>query len=491
MKVLLINSNRYKLPSVVPYGLCCVAAAVERSGHQVRFLDLLFAKNCVHSIAQTINEFQPDIIGIGIRNIDNGTGHNTKFLLQDINLNVIQPCKEFFGGPIVIGGAAVGISGEEMLGYFDLSYALRGDGEQNMVEFIHRYENKMPFERIGGLIKRENGKIVENNQPYFVHDINQYYESENIFRFVDLKRYIKMNIAPVPIQTKRGCALNCVYCTYNLIEGKTWRLRSPRSVANEIESLVKSASLNTFEFTDSVFNIPLGHAKEILRAIIAKELVIKLQTMGLNPGAVDEELVDLMKKAGFTHTDLGVESGSAAMIRSLGKHFKKEDIIKAGSLLHEKGIHVNWFLLLGAPGENEDTLQETFDTIDRAASEKDLVTVGVGIRAYKNSPLSKTMLKQHPDCTNDNFLHPLHYSPPALDLDRIFQLVKEHAIKRTNWLIYNNLKGVDNSPYFISRMKDIFVGAVLGIHHTLLPHQPPWHLFTLFRTIARALRHQV
>ena len=129
-KVLLINSNRFKHPwPVIPFGLCYVAAALENFGnHNVRFLDLCFSANCEGDIKNTIRSFVPEIIGISIRNIDDTGGYKVHFLLEDVKNDVIDNCKKEFAGPIVIGGPSVGISGIEMLEYFDLEYAVRGDG---------------------------------------------------------------------------------------------------------------------------------------------------------------------------------------------------------------------------------------------------------------------------------------------------------------------------------------------------------------------------
>ena len=58
---------------------------------------------------------------------------------------------------------------------------------------------------------------------------------------------------------------------YNKIEGKQYRLRSPKLIANEIEMLVKETGISHVEFADSIFNIPLSHAKEVLREVIRKK----------------------------------------------------------------------------------------------------------------------------------------------------------------------------------------------------------------------------
>jgi len=58
------------------------------------------------------------------------------------------------------------------------------------------------------------------------------------------------------------------------------------------------------EFTDSIFNFPVSHAKEVLKELINKKLDLKLHTMGLSPASFDEELLDLMICAGFNEVDI-------------------------------------------------------------------------------------------------------------------------------------------------------------------------------------------
>ena len=136
-KILLINSNRLRHPwPVVPFGLCSVAAALEDAGYSVNVLDLCFSSEPEKDIQRAIQTEQPDIIGIGIRNIDNASGYNTIFMLDQIKCEVVEPCKKYSACPIVIGGAAVGISGAEMLQFFDLPYAIHGDGERAIVELV-------------------------------------------------------------------------------------------------------------------------------------------------------------------------------------------------------------------------------------------------------------------------------------------------------------------------------------------------------------------
>ena len=476
MNILLINSNRLKHPwPVIPFGLCSVAAALEAAGHDVVFLDLCFSKDPDREVRLALSKFKPELVGVGIRNIDNASGYNTIFLLDQIKAEVINPLKLAFKGPIVIGGSAVGISGAEMLHLFDLPMAIQGDGEQAIVELSARLEGNLPLNGLGGLILRQNGMIVEENPPLMVTDLNAL-PLIKFDRYLDVRRYRKYN-SPLQIQTKRGCALRCVYCTYNRLEGRVYRIKDPLRVAEEVEMLVNETGIRHIEFTDSTFNIPIEHAKAVLRAVAAKGLNLRCRALGMNPAAVDEELVKLMKRVGFQDVDLGAESGCNRTLKGLGKNFRKEDVLKAGALLHQVNIPISWYLILGAPGETEDTLHETLETIGKAASPWDLVVIGVGIRVYKGAPLAKTLQPTNRGRISDNFLHPVHFEPEALDIETIKRITKDAYHRYPNFLMFD-----EKSQY-----PEVILKGVSAILRWFFPRQPIWRVYILVRKILKAV----
>jgi radical SAM superfamily enzyme YgiQ (UPF0313 family) len=464
MRVLMVNSNRYKLPvPAMPFGLCYVSAALEAAGHEVEVLDLCFSRSCPRDITDAVVRFKPDMTGVSIRNIDTVAHYKTLFHLADVRDEVINPLKKVFGGPIVIGGTAVGISAAEMLDYFDLEYAIRGDGEAAAVELAERIESKLPLDGLGGLVRRENGIIVEDNPPLRIADLdNQPLLRQH--RYIDLKSYRRLK-APIQLQTKRGCALKCTYCTYNRIEGSQVRLRDPERIATEIETYVHETGVRHFEFSDSTFNIPLDHAKAVLRAIEQRGLQgLNLQIMGLNPGAVDQELIDLMQVCNFKEVQVGAESGSDRMLKSLGKNFRKDAIIRTGDMLHEAGIPIMWYLMAGAPGETEETLAETLETMDRVASPWDLVVIVNAIRVYKDAPIAQQALRQNPDCTSDSFLLPVFYEPESISLDEIRYFNKKALLDHPNYLF----------PDEVQRVPDIALSIQSAVMRLLAPEQPWW-----------------
>ena len=472
-KVLLINSNRFKHPwPVIPFGLCYIATVLEAEGkNDVYFLDLCFSENCEEDISRSIRDFIPDVIGISIRNIDDTGGYNIHFLLEDVKNDVVDNCKKEFSGPIVIGGPSVGISGKEMLGYFDLEYAVCGDGETVMSEFVNRIENRQPPDGIKGLIIRRERIVIQDNEPSRVQDLDTL-PFPNLSRYLSLDQYRRFG-SPLLVQTKRGCAFKCSYCTYNQIEGKEYRLRNPAFIADEIEILVKQTGFSHIEFADSIFNVPLSHAKSVLHALISKKLDLKLHTMGLTPAAVDEELLDLMKRAGFNEVDIGVESLCDKILESLSKNFKLADVITTADLLKKKKIPATWFIILGAPVETRETVLESLNSLGNIISKWDLVFVSTGVRVYNGSPFANDMIRNDIHCTDDNFLHPVKIEPENISLEEIHTIAKRFSFTHPNFYFYEKEKII---PEWL-----LMTGTLLlRMFHS---RQPVWRLLIFLKKI--------
>jgi hypothetical protein len=288
-------------------------------------------------------------------------------------------------------------------------------------------------------------------------------------RHINLALY-RFYSSPLQIQTKRGCALACSYCTYNRLEGNVYRLRDPEAVARELERVVRATGVRDVEIVDSTFNLPLDHAKAVLRSIIARNLRLRVSAMGMNPKYVDAELVDLMRRSGFVEACLGIDAGSDPMLRSLGKNFTVADIGRARQALRGTGIPVMWFLLLGAPGETPETIAETFRTVDRVAGPFDLVNIGVGIRIYKGAPIAGPWLREHPGA-RENFLMPVSYAPPGLGIDAIRELAAAAAGTRPRYFMYGAGAHIPLPVRLVVR--------------TLFPRQPIWRFYILSRALAK------
>jgi hypothetical protein len=128
-----------------------------------------------------------------------------------------------------------------------------------------------------------------------------------------------------------------------------------------------------------------------------------------------------------------------------------------------------WHIMTGGPAESKETLRETFDTILQVAYKWDLVVVMNAIRAYKGAHISKLMQKENPNCTNDNFLTPLFYSPPNINPEAMRIFNKRIAFKHPHVLF----------PDEVQRVPLILLKISTAIMRFLAP-QKPWWQFNIF-----------
>ncbi len=458
MHILLINSNRFRDPQpVMPIGLCSVASALQKAGHTTHLLDLSFSVRPEQALTDAVNAQMPDLVGVSIRNIDTSVGFNPHFLIDNVKRDVIDPLKKCFSGNIVIGGGAVGINGIELLEYLDVDFAVRGDGESGMLNLVERLTNANKLDDSPGLVWRDSDGKIHDAEPTFDANIVSL-EWPRPHRHLNIIPY-RMYGSPVPVQTKRGCALKCAYCTYNKIEGTCYRLRDPENIASEIAEIVSETGYNRIEFVDSTFNAPLDHAKAVLRAIVNRKLKLRLSTMGLNPRFIDEEFVGLMKKAGFNEVCLGVESGCDETLKSLGKNFTVADIDAAAKILRKAHLPTMWFVLLGAPNETAQTVKATFKTLSRLMGFADIANIGIGIRIYKGAPIAAS--------TNGGLLKPVSYIPAGIGIKAMKSLASEATITHHNFLMF------DEGANILLPFRLFFT--------FFFPHQPIWRGYIAVR----------
>jgi radical SAM superfamily enzyme YgiQ (UPF0313 family) len=122
-----------------PLGLACVAAATQGAGHDVNLLDLIEAKDPTAALKQAVREFNPDVIGISVRNIDDQSMENTQFFLDNVR-EAVAVCRSLSNAPIILGGAGYSIFPESSLEYLGADMGIQGEGEKAFPALLKRIE---------------------------------------------------------------------------------------------------------------------------------------------------------------------------------------------------------------------------------------------------------------------------------------------------------------------------------------------------------------
>jgi radical SAM superfamily enzyme YgiQ (UPF0313 family) len=302
---------------------------------------------------------------------------------------------------------------------------IQGEGEQPFAMLLDRIDSNDDLSNIPGLYLAD--RSITNLPDTFRNiDQNLYPQPD---RHIFSLEHAGEEIIWLPFQTRRGCPLNCSYCSTPLIEGNTTRKRSTDLIIDAL-SAYASAGFDHLFFVDNTFNLPPGFSKDLCDQMIEAGLNITWRCI-LYPGNVDKELVEKMAQSGCVEVSLGMESGSDTILRKMNKQYRTADVRNASDQLKKSGIRRMGFLLLGGPGETRQTVLESLEFVDSLALE--MVKVTIGIRIYPNTELAhhaKRVGKISPD---DNLLYPKFYIENNIEA-WIRKTVDEWMKERPNWI---------------------------------------------------------
>jgi len=406
MRVLLISSNTEQINMpVLPMGLASVAAAAQKAGYEVKLLNMMLHGNSQELIEKAIQDFHPEVIGISVRNIDDQSRMNPRFLLEPVK-EVVSCCRALSSAPLVLGGAGYTIFPQSVLDYLGADMGIEGEGEQAFVRLLEMLRQEADITELPGLFlpgkrPKRKGELIRKLDEFPLPGPDQ------------LPFPPTVNGQPlwVPLQTRRGCPMQCSYCSTPAIEGKIIRQRSIASVVKAISRFCE-AGFSHFYFVDNTFNLPATYAKELCDDLIASKLKIRWRCI-LYPRGMDEELIEKMARAGCVEVALGFESGSPKILRYMNKRFLPEEVRHIAQLLHKYEINRMGFLLLGGPGENKETVLESLSFAEALNLESMKITMG--IRIYPSTLLAQTAQREGVLTQADNLLVPTFYLAQGLE----------------------------------------------------------------------------
>lgn len=411
MRVLIIAENQCK-DNLVPYplGAAYVAGAVRAAGHEVAGLDLMLSDDPEGDVERAVRDFDPEVVGLSIRNIDNQDIIAPVFLLDDC-LPAMEALRATTDAPVVAGGAGFSMFPLECLDYLGLEVGIVGEGEVAFVELLDLLERGLEIDSLPGVALNRDG-VRKINPAVHAFDLDMLSPDRDAF---DVTPYRGPGPVGHPmtanLQTRRGCHMHCTYCSTPLIEGHNVRCRSVESAADELESLDKEYGVRFCYFADSLFNYPADYTIELLKELASRELKIKWCST-FAPFEVDERLFPLLTPAGCSLVSLGNESGSDPILSSLNKGFDRAAVVRAAKGFKAVGVPFNCFLMMGGPGETRETVEESIALMDEL--KPDAVLVTPGIRIYPGCDIEKTAIERGMIEPGQDLLHPVFFIEPAL-----------------------------------------------------------------------------
>lgn len=423
MRVLLVQSHLGGAePPVYPAALACLAPALR--GHEVKAFDPNAAADPYGALAAAIRAFKPEAVGVSLRNIDSTNKRVVVFYYRYFK-EMLAAIRQGTAAPIIVGGSGFSMFADTVMRDAKLAdFGVYLEGERTFPALL---DNLDAPERVPSVFYRRGGEV-----RYSGDGLKLAGEAlpEPDFGVLPLAPYLSMPWG-VGLETKRGCALSCVYCPYGFLNGKKYRLKDPKRVADEAEALA-ARGVKRFTFLDSVFNIPKEHAAAVCRELAARGTGLRWSAW-FNERELDAELLDLAVAAGCENVILSPDAFSDQALAKLGKSIRKADILRAFDLLKDRTeVEVSYNFFKNPPGQ-------TFGAFLSMAAFVVRARLRMGRRAHfefnslrvePHTALHKIALAEGVVEEGDDLLRPLYYTQKRTAwIERLFNVALRLAGK--------------------------------------------------------------
>ena len=427
-RVLLVYTDPYYLvKQVYPFGLDMLARRLERDGIRTRIEHaFLPGADPGANLARAAEEFAPDLIGLGIRNIDTtmacetygnftGPGFRTFFFLPQVRAAADAIRRLLPGVPMIAGGGGFSVAPGEMLDYLDIDYGVAGEGEEALAEFVKAWPDENELAGIDGLVMRRGADKKINPRRRFTFDGRTEPARDPGFMHA-------FETAGLPVRVKRGCNQACVFCVEPVIEGRRFVHREVDDVVAELRAASEMEHVNKVFFVDTEFNLPdLEYPRRLVTALIDSGLNRRFRFASqFLPRPFDRDFAGLLADAGFSVV-LTCTSFADPVLKASGASYREADIVGALELCQEYGMDATVDLIFGLPGETWETVDYTLAKMrEHADSPLRHYEYTVGARVYPHTPLAKivddnSFENMYGGC--DVGLEPVFYCSPAPPLE--------------------------------------------------------------------------
>jgi radical SAM superfamily enzyme YgiQ (UPF0313 family) len=210
---------------------------------------------------------------------------------------------------------------------------------------------------IKGLAWRRGPEVMVNFDRPFIRNLDDLPIPRH-----DLLPYDKYRIPMIKgpytfIVTSRGCTAGCKYCIKHVSYQYSIRLRTPENIMEELWTLKKLGVKHVHMYAD-LFTVNRDQVVGLCKLMIEQNIGLTW-TCNSRVDYVDEEMLQLMGKAGCNLISWGIESANEQILKKAAKGYRMEQAPRSLKWAHQAGIK-NWgYFIIGLPGETVETVKET------------------------------------------------------------------------------------------------------------------------------------
>lgn len=395
---------------VFPLGVAYIASMLK--GHEVTVFDANVTRDPLGVLSRRLRAEQPEVVGMSLRNMDSLSnfrfGKNRSFhphfksMLRLIR-EAVPSCR------IVVGGPGFTLFSREIMSEnTEIDFGVVSDGETTFANLLRNVDHP---ERVRNLlVQGEDGVAFTGIGKPAIFDLLPS-PSRELF---DLSEYKKVPYS-LNVQSKRGCAFGCIYCTDPFLGNYVLQLRSASKVVDEVEELVNNYGVGSFWFVDPIFNYPPKHSSEICAEIRKRNLDVQW-TAYFREDFLNIRLMHEAVDAGCTSFVFHSDGACDQVLAFLGKKIRIADIERTIDMACQvEGAHVEYYFFCELPRYNFRNIVALAKFMAKATLRARAHLYMSRLRIYPHTRLYEIAIREGKIGRDVNMLSPIFYgsSMPA------------------------------------------------------------------------------
>ncbi len=359
-----------------PYGIIQLAAYVEKD---VKDVDIeILDCNAEHvdwgGMRNRIESSKPDIVACSsLATCNTYVVARTLETVKKVDKNILT----------VTGGQHFTATAQESLEEYPvIDVIVRGEGERTLAELVIKAKEKLNLPKIMGISFRQRGKIIHNPLRPLIENLDElpypgYHLVQHIVSRYNFAMMAGRNAAYVLIEGSRGCPHECTFCTQWKHWQGTWRMKSPKRVANEMEFCHRNFGSRFIWLTDDNFGAGTRAndlADEIMKTGVSDDATWFVQAR-CDDIVRNKDALPKLRKSGLSWVLLGVENSDQSTLNAFKKEITPEEAKTAVKLLKKNDIFAHVMLIIGGRKDTVESIRKQREFAN--ALDPDFVMFGV------------------------------------------------------------------------------------------------------------------
>jgi anaerobic magnesium-protoporphyrin IX monomethyl ester cyclase len=389
---------------VFPIGLAYVASRIQHK-HEVYCYDPNVADNPEKEYPELVEKIAPDVIGLSLRNVDSAVSSSSNWYYPRF-VSMLRTIKEKTPeAKIIVGGAGFSLFAKEIIRRNpEIDFGVMFEGEESFDRLLGNLDHP---DRVNNLVFQKNGKT------FFTERRNTDFESSLLpaRELFDIHKYCKKEFS-MNVVSKKGCEFNCTFCPNAFLSGYTYRLRSPKSVVNEVEIMKNEFDIRTFRFADPTFNCPFEQARGICEELKNRKVEVAW-TADFHAAYINEQFMREAVESNCSWFNFSPDGASDNALAALKKDMTIRDIEKTMTLAKQiDGANVAYGFLYNLPSYNAEHVAGLVRIVPKMVQTLRKKLGGVyftKIRVYPYSKIYDQAIEEGLITKDTDILQPLYY----------------------------------------------------------------------------------